>query len=121
MMKHQLTGQTGDDLDVNVDALLAAINEISESEVHRTLDDPQRASIDGRGSHTRVSWRRHSNSIFTISAPVKPTVSGRRKNPDSQESGSNLLMQEALENSLHREIRCVETLSSIILHDKRYS
>ena len=54
MMKHQLTGQTGDDLDVNVDALLAAINEISESEVHRTLDDPQRASIDGRGSHT---WR----------------------------------------------------------------
>nr|WP_256867365.1 DUF2525 domain-containing protein [Klebsiella pneumoniae] len=32
-MKHQLTGQTGDDLDVNVDALLAAINEISESEV----------------------------------------------------------------------------------------
>ncbi|MDT1827801.1 DUF2525 domain-containing protein, partial [Acinetobacter baumannii] len=25
-MKHQLTGQTGDDLDVNVDALLAAIN-----------------------------------------------------------------------------------------------
>ncbi len=52
MMKHQLTGQTGDDLDVNVDALLAAINEISESEVHRTLDDPQRASIDGRGSHT---------------------------------------------------------------------
>ncbi len=49
MMKHQLTGQTGDDLDVNVDALLAAINEISESEVHRTLDDPQRASIDGRG------------------------------------------------------------------------
>ena len=71
MMKHQLTGQTGDDLDVNVDALLAAINEISESEVHRTLDDPQRASIDGRGSH--------SNSIFTISAPVKPTVSGRRK------------------------------------------
>ncbi len=30
-------------------------------------------------------------------------------------------MQEALENSLHREIRCVKTLSSIILHDKRYS
>ena len=46
MMKHQLTGQTGDDLDVNVDALLAAINEISESEVHRTLDDPQRASVE---------------------------------------------------------------------------
>ncbi|HCC2889688.1 TPA: YodD family protein [Klebsiella variicola] len=51
-MKNRLTGQAGNDVDVNVDALLAAINEISESEIHRTLDDPQRASIDGRGSHT---------------------------------------------------------------------
>lgn len=49
MMKNRLTDQTGNDVDVNVDALLAAINEISESEVHRILDDPQRASIDGRG------------------------------------------------------------------------
>ncbi len=31
MMKHQLTGQTGDDLDVNVDAPLAAINEIAKA------------------------------------------------------------------------------------------
>lgn len=54
MMKNRLTGLAGNDVDVNVDALLAAINEISESEIHRTLDDPQRASIDGRGSHT---WR----------------------------------------------------------------
>ena len=54
MMKNRLTGQAGNDVDVKVDALLAAINEISESEIHRTLDDPQRASIDGRGSHT---WR----------------------------------------------------------------
>lgn len=54
MMKNRLTGQAGNDVDVNVDALLAAINEISESEIHRTLDDPQRASIDGRGSHI---WR----------------------------------------------------------------
>ncbi|WP_200583899.1 YodD family protein [Klebsiella variicola] len=53
-MKNRLTGQAGNDVDVNVDALLAAINEISESEIHRTLDDPQRASIDGRGSH---NWR----------------------------------------------------------------
>ncbi|HFD7681697.1 YodD family protein [Klebsiella variicola] len=53
-MKNRLTGQAGNDVDVNVDALLAAINEISESEIHRTLDDPQRASIDGGGSHT---WR----------------------------------------------------------------
>ncbi|MDP1233312.1 DUF2525 domain-containing protein, partial [Klebsiella pneumoniae] len=32
-MKNRLTDQTGNDVDVNVDALLAAINEISESEV----------------------------------------------------------------------------------------
>jgi hypothetical protein len=30
MMKNRLTDQTGNDVDVNVDALLAAINEISE-------------------------------------------------------------------------------------------
>ncbi|CAM4449069.1 DUF2525 domain-containing protein [Klebsiella africana] len=54
MMKTRLAGQVVDDDEVNVDALLAAINEISESEVHRTLDDPHRASIDGRGAHT---WR----------------------------------------------------------------
>ncbi|QGN38732.1 YodD family peroxide/acid resistance protein [Klebsiella oxytoca] len=39
---------------VDVDALLAAINEISESEVQRTRDDPYRVSIDGRDYHT---WR----------------------------------------------------------------
>ena len=39
---------------VDVDALLAAINEISESEVQRTQDDPHRISIDGRDYHT---WR----------------------------------------------------------------
>ena len=39
---------------VDVDALLAAINEISESEVQRTQDDTHHVSIDGRGYHT---WR----------------------------------------------------------------
>ena len=39
---------------VDVDALLAAINEISESEVQRTQDDPHHVSIDGRGYHP---WR----------------------------------------------------------------
>ena len=39
---------------VDVDALLAAINEISESEIQRTQDDPHHVSIDGRGDHT---WR----------------------------------------------------------------
>ncbi|AML34528.1 hypothetical protein SK41_02051 [Klebsiella aerogenes] len=43
-----------DGIDVNVDALLAAINEISESEVHRSEDDPHHVSIDGRDEHT---WR----------------------------------------------------------------
>lgn len=37
---------------VDVDALLAAINEISESEVQRTQDDPHHVIIDGRGYHT---------------------------------------------------------------------
>ncbi|MEN3753917.1 DUF2525 domain-containing protein [Mangrovibacter yixingensis] len=39
---------------VDVDALLAAINEISESEVRRTdnAEHPQRVSVDGRNFHT---------------------------------------------------------------------
>lgn len=39
---------------IDVDALLAAINEISESEVTRASDsdDPHRVSIDGRTWHT---------------------------------------------------------------------
>lgn len=39
---------------VNVDALLAAINEISESEIQRATDDPHHVSVDGREYHT---WR----------------------------------------------------------------
>ncbi|AKL11418.1 TPA: YodD family peroxide/acid resistance protein [Kluyvera intermedia] len=43
------------DVNVDVDALLAAINEICESEIHRVADgDGQRVSIDGRDYHT---WR----------------------------------------------------------------
>ncbi|WP_437628798.1 peroxide/acid resistance protein YodD [Escherichia coli] len=41
-------------VDVDVDALLAAINEISESEVHRSQHDPEHVSVDGREYHT---WR----------------------------------------------------------------
>lgn len=37
---------------IDVDALLAAINEISESEMTRASDDPHRVSIDGRTWHT---------------------------------------------------------------------
>ncbi|EAN7994165.1 DUF2525 domain-containing protein [Salmonella enterica] len=40
------------EVNVDVDALLAAINEISESEVHRSLEDPERVSVDGREYHT---------------------------------------------------------------------
>lgn len=43
------------DVQVDIDALLAAINEISESEVRRINDDEgQRVSVDGREYHT---WR----------------------------------------------------------------
>ena len=37
---------------VDVDALLAAINEISESEIRRSRDDPHHVSVDGRDYHT---------------------------------------------------------------------
>lgn len=40
------------EVSVDVDALLAAINEISEGEVRRSEDDPTRVSIDGRDYHT---------------------------------------------------------------------
>jgi len=43
------------DVSVDVDALLAAINEISESTIQRVEDsDGQRVSVDGREYHT---WR----------------------------------------------------------------
>jgi hypothetical protein len=42
------------EVNVDVDALLAAINEISESEIHRCADDPYHVSVDGREYHT---WR----------------------------------------------------------------
>ncbi|EAR4172836.1 DUF2525 domain-containing protein [Salmonella enterica] len=40
------------EVSVDVDALLAAINEISESEVHRSQEDPERVNVDGREYHT---------------------------------------------------------------------
>ncbi|MDA8480331.1 YodD family peroxide/acid resistance protein [Citrobacter sp. Awk 4] len=40
------------DVSIDVDALLAAINEISESEIHRSENDPEKASVDGRDDHT---------------------------------------------------------------------
>ncbi|MDK9356912.1 YodD family peroxide/acid resistance protein [Lelliottia sp. V106_10] len=40
------------EVSVDVDALLAAINEISEGEVRRSEEDPSRVSIDGRDYHT---------------------------------------------------------------------
>ncbi|EFI4065723.1 peroxide/acid resistance protein YodD [Escherichia coli] len=42
------------EVSVDVDALLAAINEISESEVHRSQNDSELVSVDGREYHT---WR----------------------------------------------------------------
>ena len=40
------------EVNVDVDALLAAINEISESEVRRTEDDPARLVVNGHDYHT---------------------------------------------------------------------
>ncbi|WP_320910178.1 YodD family peroxide/acid resistance protein [Citrobacter farmeri] len=40
------------EVSVDVDALLAAINEISESEIHRSGNDPDRVSVDGHEYHT---------------------------------------------------------------------
>lgn len=42
------------DTEVDVDALLAAINEISESDIRRAGNDehPQRVSVDGREWHS---------------------------------------------------------------------
>ena len=54
MMKTAKDDEYAGSSGVNVDALLAAINEISESEVQRTRDDPYRVSINGRSDHT---WR----------------------------------------------------------------
>ena len=40
------------EVEVDVDALLAAINEISESEVRRTDDNSDRVIVNGRDYHT---------------------------------------------------------------------
>ena len=42
------------EVSVDVDALLAAINEISESEIHRSGNDPDRVSVDGREDRKSV-------------------------------------------------------------------
>ena len=39
------------EVEVDVDALLAAINEISESEVHRAEDNSDRVVVNGRDYH----------------------------------------------------------------------
>ena len=73
---------------VDVDALLAAINEISESEVQRTQDAPHHVSIDGRAYHT---WRELAEAFELDIHDFSITDANRRilceKNPDSQESG----------------------------------
>lgn len=56
------------EVSVDVDALLAAINEISESEVHPILNTL--ASMDVNIIHG-VNWRMPSNWIFMTSASLK--------------------------------------------------
>jgi len=54
-MKGDRSNKPSGEGEINVDALLAAINEISESNIHRVdSDDGQRVSVDGRDYHT---WR----------------------------------------------------------------
>ena len=43
------------EVEVDVDALLAAINEISESEVHRAEDNSDRVVVNGRVQHGRAN------------------------------------------------------------------
>ncbi|ELD29645.1 hypothetical protein WGQ_02073 [Escherichia coli KTE232] len=59
------------EVSVDVDALLAAINEISESEVHRSQNDSEHVSVDGRNIIHGVNWRMPSNWIFMTSASLK--------------------------------------------------
>ena len=56
------------EVSVDVDALLAAINEISESEVHRSQNDSEHVSVDIIHG---VNWRMPSNWIFMTSASLK--------------------------------------------------
>ena len=59
------------EVSVDVDALLAAINEISESEVHRSRTILNTlASMDVNIIHG-VNWRMPSNWIFMTSASLK--------------------------------------------------
>ncbi len=59
------------EVSVDVDALLAAINEISESEVHRSQNDSEHVtSMDVNIIHG-VNWRMPSNWIFMTSASLK--------------------------------------------------
>ena len=64
------------EVSVDVDALLAAINEISESEVHRSQNDSEHVSVDGREYHT---WREladafeldiHDFSVSEVNLPL---------------------------------------------------
>lgn len=52
------------EVSVDVDALLAAINEISESEVHRSQEDPERSTV------ARTKGRMAGAKEWTISFPA---------------------------------------------------
>ena len=98
------TGNEKSDIDVNVDALLAAINEISESEVRRTDDNSDRVIVNGRDYHT---YRELAEAFELDIHDFSVSEANRQgeKNPGhGDDRDQNLLMQEALENSLHQEI-----------------
>ena len=102
------------EVEVDVDALLAAINEISESEVRRTDDNSDRVIVNGRIITPTVNWPRPSSLISMTLACLKRIVR-TKKSRSWGWPGSNLLMQEALR---YTKSDVVETLSSTILPDK---
>lgn len=79
MMKNRLTDQTGNDVDVNVDALLAAFMRSAKAKSIASSMTRSAPVSMAAGRIPGVNWRRHLNSIFMISAPVKPTASDGRK------------------------------------------
>ena len=91
------------EVSVDVDALLAAINEISESEVHRSQNDSEHVSVDGREYHT---WRELADAFeldihdFSVSE-----VNRIKKTPRPGGGGDETcLSKKHLKNSLHQEI-----------------
>lgn len=88
------------DVQVDIDALLAAINEISESEVQRIDDDEGSASAStGVSIIHGGSWQRPLSWMCMTSALRKRTA---KEIPRPVNDRGNLLTQEALTKFAHQ-------------------